>query len=244
MNKEKKKLDAEIVQLVSEGVDMMRAHNESDPKKKRLLNALDYEEWYTRAIPCVRFLLPDRLNEFQDLYKIGKGRSQLSLSTYRISDYIGGISLVGRDSASIAIGFFKSQLAIFRSARSRIDTVLEDVKTELRRELFDSDIDSAKALLKGKHLRAAGAICGVVIEKHLALVCAGHGVVLKKKDPAIGDYAAELKASSVVNLQMFKKIDHLGSIRNKCCHHKGDEPTKAEVQDLITGTIDVLNSVG
>jgi len=244
MKEPKEKIRAEATRLLDAGIEMMRLHSAKDKKIRKALNALDYQDWYTDALPLVRLLLADRIKEFQDVYKLEKHPAAMTVHNYRLADYLAGNTWTEDDNHAMALLLFQNQLAIFRSIANRLDSVIEDVTSELRREVFDSDIEAAKKLLKGNHLRAAGAVCGVVLEKHLAVVCKARGVLLQKKDPTIGEYAAALKTAQIVSLQMFKKIDTIGTLRNLCCHHKGSEPTVAEVQDLITGTIDVLNSVG
>lgn len=49
--------------------------------------------------------------------------------------------------------------------------------------MMDSEIDSAKLLLKNGFLRAAGAICGVVLEKHFSTICQARGLKQSKKNP-------------------------------------------------------------
>ncbi|MGD9681768.1 MAG: hypothetical protein AB7W16_11345 [Candidatus Obscuribacterales bacterium] len=201
-----------------------------------------YQPWYTRALPIVRLLLPDRVTEFRDYYRPEK-RAKLTFDNYSISDALLGTKLSPKqDPTVIFLMLFNSQIAILESAGLRISDVLSEVKTEIRREVFDSDIDSAKKLLRGNHFRAAGAVCGVVIEKHLSLLCKAHGVTVVKKDPAIGDLALALK-EAVITQQTFHRLNHLGSLRNLCCHNKGREPIKEEVQDLISGTEAILDTI-
>jgi hypothetical protein len=51
-------------------------------------------------------------------------------------------------------------------------------------------------------LRAAGAVAGVVLEKHLRQVCDDHKITVAKKNPTIGDLNELLKkgASSTCRL--------------------------------------------
>ena len=91
-------------------------------------------------------------------------------------------------------------------------------------------------------LRAAGAICGVIIEKHFAQVCNSRSIVLKKKDPTISDYNDAFK-DSIYDTIEWRRIQRLGDIRNLCDHNKGREPTKEEVEELIAGTDRVIKTI-
>ena len=63
-------------------------------------------------------------------------------------------------------------------------------------DLFDSELDAAEALAKKKFLRGAGAMAGVVLEKHLRQVCSNHSVKISKKAPTINDLNDLLKAAA------------------------------------------------
>lgn len=51
----------------------------------------DYQKWYTEALPVVRQILPDRLVEFQELYKGAGTRREIDAINYHIQDWLNGI---------------------------------------------------------------------------------------------------------------------------------------------------------
>jgi len=106
----------------------------------------------------------------------------------------------------------------------------------VKADLFDSELDSAKELAQKGFLRDAGAIAGVVLEKHLAQVCTNHSLSIRKKDPNIGDLNDLLKNAGVLDVPAWRQIQRLGDLRNLCDHNKNREPTKEEVLELIEGT--------
>jgi uncharacterized protein YjcR len=79
------------------------------------------------------------------------------------------------------------QIQILRSAEDRIDSLLSDITGTLQAELFDDELAAASALLKHGHLRAAGAVSGIVIERHLARTAENHRLKLWKKSPTVVD---------------------------------------------------------
>ena len=113
----------------------------------------------------------------------------------------------------------------------------------IRADLFDSELDAANELLKSGFLRASGAMCGVILEKHLGQVCIQHEITLRKNSPTIADYNDALKDASVIDLPTWRYIQHLGDLRNLCCHDKKTEPTKEQATDLLTGTIKITKTV-
>ena len=111
-----------------------------------------------------------------------------------------------------------------------------DIRQLVQADLFDSELDAAKELLKSGFIRAAGAITGVVIEKHLSQVCNNHNITFRKKNLTINDYNQELKNNEIIDMTEWRRIQFLGDIRNLCDHNKKEEPTKEQVSDLIKGT--------
>lgn len=129
---------------------------------------------------------------------------------------------------------FHEQLAILVSAISRVHYSIETIALTISFEVYEDELKTAKALAKSNQLRAAGAIAGVLLEKHLEGVCKAHNVSVQR-NPTISEFAAALKSAKILDLTTWKLVDYLGGLRNLCCHNKGRDTTKAEVQDLISG---------
>jgi hypothetical protein len=198
-----------------------------------------YQSWYTRALPVIRQLLPERYAEFQELYKNDK-RKEITFRTYTISDYLLNLRITrGGEEVNSLAAFatkFHEQLAILMSALDRLNSLLADIRTVLQAEFFDDEIAVARELLKKGHLRAAGAVAGVTLERHLGTVASAHGVTMRKADPSISDWNDVLKKDGILDVPDWRFIQRLGDIRNLCAHSKDREPTKDEVDELIQGT--------
>ena len=126
------------------------------------------------------------------------------------------------------------QTEIVRAAMARFESSLFDIRGVAQAELFDNELDAAAELNKHGFARGAGAIAGVVLEGHLAAVCKNHSVAISKKKPTLSDFYEALKKANVIDQQTWRFIQHLGDIRNSC-DHKGKDPTKESVDDLIAG---------
>lgn len=216
-------------------------------EKLPVFNA-NYQSWYTIAQAVVKQVLPDRLSDFDSYYQYSRVRKDISSENYRIYDYLQGLK-VSRGEYNIivdrgsAIPCFEQQLNIVKAAKVALNSSLLDLKLVLQADLFDSEIESASALSKAGHKRAAGAMCGVVIEKHLKEVCGLHNIKVSKKNPGISDLSQLLKDAKVIKLPQWRFIQHLADIRNLCDHAKGKEPTKDEVEDLVSGTRKTLKTI-
>jgi hypothetical protein len=131
---------------------------------------------------------------------------------------------------------FYTQCAILASIEARFESTLFDIKQLVQADLLDSELEAARELSKGGYLRAAGAVAGVALEKHLSQVIENHKISLSKKHPTISDFNDALKNAGVLDTPNWRGIQRLGDIRNLCDHHKSREPTPQEIGELIDGT--------
>lgn len=202
---------------------------------------VNYEKWYSQALEVIRQLLPNRIDDFQSLYKAEK-RKNITFETYTISDYLIGM-IVTRgihkeevfDSLRVCYEKFQRQYLILHSAQKRFSSTLFDIKQIVQADLLDSEIEAARELKRKGFFRAAGAVTGVVLEGHLSQVCVNHNIVIKKKDPGISDFNDALKRNDVIETPGWRKIQHLGDLRNLCDHNKVRDPKPEEVEELIDG---------
>jgi hypothetical protein len=173
----------------------------------------------------------------------------VTYETYRVLDYLQGLTVtqgyakekvVGPDAA---IPQFRQQLFILKALEGRFESSLFDIRQLVQADLFDSDLDAAGELLRKKFARAAGAMAGVVLERHLVQACDSHGVKITKKSPVISDLNDALKGAGVIDIPQWRFIQHLADIRNLCDHSKTQEPTVEQVDDLVAGVRKTIKSV-
>jgi hypothetical protein len=138
---------------------------------------------------------------------------------------------------------FRTQHSILKAVRSRFESSLHDIRQFIQADLFVSELDAAKELVKFGFLRAAGAVAGVVLEKHLEQVAINHMNPIRMKNPAISDLNDHLKKCGIIDVPMWRNIQFLGDLRNLCDHNKHREPTKDEIEDLINGVDKITKSL-
>ena len=227
-----------------------------DAKAKKIFKALpstrsNYQSWYSEAKAIVRQLLPDRLSDFVGHYEKPRGRKDLSCENYRVEDYLLGLQAtrerfgekeitVGLDAA---VPHFAQQLSILESVKVRFEISLFDIRQLVQADLLDSELDAAEELVKKKFTRAAGALAGVVLERHLALACDNHGVTTAKKAPTISELNDALKNADVIDLPQWRFVQHLADIRNLCDHAKKVEPSPEQVSDLVAGVMKITKTL-
>ena len=236
----------ELEELIKDGEKLYEALSAQGKEKvasKDLQYFLvHYEPWYTKACATIKQLSPDRFADFTVLYSNPK-RKELDVSTYCISDALRAITSnyksYGSWTAALCV---LRQTLMLRACLERFDSKLYDIQTILQADLFDSEIDSAKHLVKKGFFRAAGAICGVLLEKHFAEVCKKRNISFGKKDPTIANYNDALKDNAYDTLE-WRRVQRLGDLRNLCDHSKDREPTREEVEELIAGTERIIKTV-
>jgi hypothetical protein len=208
-----------------------------------------YQAWYSKALPVVKQILPERYQEFIEQYKLEK-RKEIDFLTYTISDYLIGLRVTrGWQKEEVVNPFsafyskFDHQLAILKSCIDRLESVLSDIQGTLQAELFDDELSAAEELMKKGHLRAAGALAGVTLERHLATIAQNHGTKLGKKEPTISDFNDSFKNEGIYDVPTWRFIQRLGDIRNLSAHFKNREPTKDEVNEMLRGVQKVLKTI-
>ena len=208
-----------------------------------------YQHWYSESLVLLRQLLPDRVNDFIKLYEKPKTRKSIEYGNYVLEDYLQNLSVTsgfGREKVvgpNAAISQFEQQLYIVKSVEKRFESSLFDIRQLTQADIFDSELDAAKELIKKGFLRGAGAIAGVVLEKHLAQVCKNHKIKILKKNPSISDFNDKLKTGEVYETPVWRKIQHLGDLRNLCDHNKKKEPTNEDVEDLVSGVDKFIKTI-
>jgi len=208
----------------------------------------DYDSWYSEALAIIKHLLPDRVDDFIKQYKQEK-RKDIDFLTYGISDYILGVrttrgyqeDVVADKSA--AVGKMEIQNSILAAVEKRFESKLYDIQEVLQSDVFDSELEAARELTKKGFVRGAGAIAGVVLEKHLGHVCEIHSLKSRKKRPTISDFYQMLKEKEIIDTPKWRFIQHLGDLRNLCDHPKDRDPTKDDAMELIEGVEKVIKTV-
>lgn len=236
--------------LVALGEKMLEDFVSSDRKDFGTFEE-EYQCWYTEASAVVRQLIPDRLAEFEQMYKGEGKRKAINGGTYTIQDWLNGIRAgtdiftdqKDYDDHGIAVMRFNTQLAILKAASRRFESSLLDIRQLVQADLLDSELEEAGELVKHGFLRAAGAVAGVVLEKHLGQIAYNHDIQIRKKDPNIGDLNDLLKTNNVYDIATWRSIQRLGDLRNLCDHNKSREVTKIEVEELISGVEKVTKTL-
>lgn len=236
-----------IFDLFPDEVAKQHGTTKTELQKELPIFEHNYQRWYSESLAMLSVLLPDRVNDFKAYYQLPRPPKELNHTTYTISDYLKGTrvvrggheEVVGKKAAQDPM---QQQVQIVSAATARFESSLFDIKGMAQADLFDNELDVAAELNKNGFARGAGAVAGVVLEGHLATVCANHSVGIAKKKPTLFDFNEALKAANVIDQQTWRFIQHLTDIRN-ICDHKGKDPTKENVNDLLEGVRKIFKTV-
>ncbi|MBS9525945.1 hypothetical protein KI659_18130 [Litoribacter alkaliphilus] len=231
----------------------IKAAFKDDKKVKEYIQKMlpfnkEYQSWYSESLVLIKQLLPDRHSDFVRLYEKPKTRKTIAYGNYVMEDYLQNLVVKSsfgdkKVGPEAAINQFEQQLNILKSIERRFESTLFDIRQLVQADLFDSELEAAKELNKNKFKRGAGAIAGVVLEKHLGQVLTNHNLKSTKKNSSISDFNDILKSADVYDTPTWRKIQHLGDIRNLCDHNKTREPTKVEVDELISGVEAIIKTI-
>ena len=196
-----------------------------------------YQSWYTEALELLRQTFPSRVDDFVGYLNPPKTRKEITWANYTISDALRNLRVthgldvvVERDAAKSPM---QQQVKIIESVRDGIDSVLVNLRSELQANLFDHDLDAARELNGKGYRRAAGMMAGVVIESHLRETADRHQIRPTAKNPTIATLNDALKEAGILGLQVWRRVQAVGDVRNQCGHKTATEPTKDDVARMI-----------
>ena len=120
------------------------------------------------------------------------------------------------------------------SIPSYMEGRLYDLELGLAQEFTRDQLLEAEVLLKARHVRAAGAIAGVLLERHLKLLCDRSQPPIKYASKAMISNLNELLwKARVYEQKEWRLVQWMGDVRNECDHANATEPEPKAVQKLI-----------
>lgn len=195
-----------------------------------------YQHWYSAAKIILEKNQPSRVAEFENTYWPNKTKDDIGIKQIIAKRYI------TEDEQFKLIDFIDSQVDILAAVPAHLKFSLYDIELTAYAVLMDDEIMAANHLLKNGFVRPAGALAGVILERHLKNLLRKHTPPIKYKEKDTLASLNELCKEIVYDLVTWRKIQHLSDIRNLCDHDKEREPTKDEVAELINGVSVMLKT--
>jgi hypothetical protein len=226
--------DSRLLETEEEKSDMLLDVSmiQVTPAKKKLSEEfkLDYQDWYSSCCALLeRNYNKERTSEFKSKYE---NNIKTILSANYITQY----------AEYEFIDSFKHQASILNALPPYLEQKLSIMELTVASTLMDDELLEAEYLLKKGFIRAAGALAGVVLERHLKMLCDKNEPKLKyPKNATISKLSDILKDNNLLDIPEWRKIEFLGDIRNKCDHDKKVEPKKEEVAKLISEVEEMIH---
>jgi len=187
-----------------------------------------YQRWFSGARAIVAKNQQSRLKEFDALHE-----SALSL-------FAGSYMTQHRQYSTM--NDLRQQSDILHAVPDHIRYSAIDLELQAYATLMDDEISAAQTLAKQGFLRPAGALAGVILERHLKNLLRKHDPPVAFRANATLSTLNDLCKDKVYDVPVWRHIQHLADLRNLCAHEKDREPTKDEVGELLTGVSGILRT--
>jgi hypothetical protein len=186
---------------------------------------LTYNQWYSASLALVQANLPTREAELVALHGGSK-------NTRGIPDFL---AEPGKHTQALAVPKVRQIRGIVASVPQYVEASLHNVELAVADRIVSDLLTEAKSLIKAGYVRAAGAVAGVMLERHLKLLCDRHRPRIKYPAKAtISRLNDLLKNEDVYDQAQWRKVQWMGDIRNLCDHARRTEPRTKDVRDLIS----------
>jgi hypothetical protein len=194
------------------------------PAKARITEELRerYDNWYSACLGLVTANMSIRASEVMEANK----------SASRILD---GDYFILQSQLELA-RCIKRVNAIVGSIPKYLDARMHDMELAVATAYINDELNEANVLLRAGYVRCAGAMAGVLLERHLKVLCGRQQPPLKYgKHDGIAKLNDKLRDAHVYDQTQWRRIQWMGDIRNDCDHPGSAEPSKDSVTDLIEG---------
>jgi len=151
--------------------------------------------------------------------------------------YLSRPSDKGNERRNLEFGFmdfFDIQVNILHTIEPIIEMQKTNFKKLITADLIESELDQSEWLYEHDFIRAAGIITGIILERYLKTLCEINNIEYSEKD-TIDPLVTKIYTSEKIagfDITLLKSIQHLASIRNKCCHD-AEDPKKHDVRELL-----------
>ena len=215
-------LDAELGYLTQDKVT---------PERRLLPSSVYglYQHWYSAARTIIEKNQPSRVQEFEGAYSFSGKTSGVGIKQLLAKRY------VTQEEQFELIDLINAQYDMLAAVPSHLKFSIYDIELTAYSILMDNEITAAQYLLKNGFLRSAGALAGVILERHLKTLLRKHTPPIKHKEKDALSALNDLCKNAVYDLVTWRKVQHLSDLRNLCDHDKVREPTRDEVAELIRG---------
>lgn len=230
------KVKAKVDELVREGDALLGFLSD---RGNRLWDRIGYDRflgqyhpWYSACLALTEANMPSRAEEMRRAHQGEKGHKGLRDGVLKVKSV--GLGSLDTDTGDLLHHHVTHIKGIVSSIPSYMESSLYSVELAVAERFVGDLLAEAEYLLKASHVRAAGAVAGVLLERHLKTLCDRHVPPISyTAKAAIAKVNDLLRDGNVYDLTQWRKVQWMGDIRNKCDHAGTDDPRHEDVADLI-----------
>lgn len=189
-----------------------------------------YHEWYSASVALVEGNMPSRSSEMVALHEGLRGAKQSPMPMMQLLQ----LQWMTFDQQLMMASRITHMKSLVSSIPAYMKARLHDVELAVAQAYVHDELSEAEVLLKARFIRAAGAIVGVLLERHLKLLCDRHHPCISyTKSAAISQLNDLLRDRGVYDVAQWRRVQWMGDVRNSCDHARTTEPPEKDVEDLI-----------
>ena len=203
-----------------------------------------YQKWYGAVRVIIEKNQPARLDEFDEIYNYYdiKAKAQSKAQSKRIKQIIER-KHIEKQEQFLLFDLINRQFDILSAVPDHLKYSIYDIELTVYSVLMDDEISASRHLLSNGFLRPAGALAGVILERHIKnLLRKNSPPITYRETDALSKVNDLCKNFNIYDGIKWRKIQHLTDLRNLCDHPKERDPTKEEVNDLINEVSEILKT--
>lgn len=136
------------------------------------------------------------------------------------------------------------QLILLQSLPDYLDGQIYNLELNIASTIMGDELREAKVLFDKKFYRAAGALSGVILERHIKIWLNNSKPKIKFSEKAtLGQLIKKAEENKIFDTSTILKLNYLNSIRIACDHDKKNEPKENEIKDLIDHTDKLIHFI-
>ncbi|MHB1391248.1 MAG: hypothetical protein ACYCXF_08495 [Thermoleophilia bacterium] len=188
----------------------------------------EYQRWYSAARIVLARNQPGRLEEFDQAYfkerTYEPGIKELCLKKH-----------VTKEEQFQLMDLIAEQWDILAAVLTHLEFSIYDVELTAYSIMMDDELLAARHLSSKGFYRSAGALAGVVLERHLKNLLTKIVPPVKFRKNTTLSPLNDLCKENIYDMVTWRKVQYLIELRNLCDHDKKRSPKSEEVNTLIEG---------
>lgn len=221
--------------------------------KKEIVGGLDFLD-ISSTTTIRRKLIPKQFfSEYRKWYSLSKGILEVNHDNESVREFVNIYNSILKECEGNYISegeqvrlmdIINHQLAIIESIPAYLEGRAYNLKLTIASTLMGDELKEARLLFEKGFTRAAGALAGVILERHLKLRFDDDNPRIKYGEKAtLGTLIHKAEEANLYETSTIQKLQYLNTVRISCDHDKKNEPKENEVKDLIDQTDRFIHSM-